>query len=84
FFLHRSVELISDQPSPFTVLNSLKIYPADVTKPRVTMSTEVKTYLLDSSQGAIFMLVSYEEVRAVMNVALAQNLMSELQVLLEQ
>ncbi|KAI7739804.1 hypothetical protein M8C21_024268 [Ambrosia artemisiifolia] len=58
--LSSSVELISDQPSPFTRLKSLKIYPSDITEPEVTMSTEVKNFLLDSSQDATFTLVSHE------------------------
>ncbi|KAJ0431592.1 putative F-box domain, leucine-rich repeat domain superfamily, F-box-like domain superfamily [Helianthus annuus] len=82
--LSSSVELISHQPSPFTNLKSLKIYPADVSKPEVTMYTEVKNYLLGSSQGATFTLVSYEEVRAVMDVTSARNLMTKLKVLLDQ
>ncbi|XP_022025526.1 putative F-box/FBD/LRR-repeat protein At4g13965 [Helianthus annuus] len=82
--LSSSVELISDQPSPFTDLKSLKIYPADITIPEVTLSTEVKNFLLDSSQGATFTLVSHEEVRAVRNVASAENLMRKLQVLLDK
>ncbi|KAJ0630984.1 putative F-box domain, leucine-rich repeat domain superfamily, F-box-like domain superfamily [Helianthus annuus] len=81
--LFSSLELILDQPSPFTDLKSLKIYPADITKPEVTMSTEVKNFLLDSPHGATFTPVSYE-VRAVRNVASAENLMRKLQVLLDK
>ncbi|MFS7992858.1 hypothetical protein Hanom_Chr12g01087211 [Helianthus anomalus] len=44
---------------PFTDLKSLKIYPADVIEPEVTMYTE-KNYLQGGSQGATFTLVSYE------------------------
>ncbi|XP_076944529.1 uncharacterized protein LOC143615237 [Bidens hawaiensis] len=76
--------LISHHPSPFTNLKSLKIYQADATELEITMSTEVKNYLLDSSQCATFTLVSYEEARAAMNVASARNLMRELQALLDQ
>ncbi|KAJ0427750.1 hypothetical protein HanHA300_Chr17g0638551 [Helianthus annuus] len=81
--LSSHVELISHQPSPFANLKSLKIYPVCVTQPKVTMSNEVKNYLLDSSPDVILTMVSYE-IEAVMNVASARNLMRELQVLLDQ
>ncbi|KAJ0824530.1 hypothetical protein HanRHA438_Chr17g0793431 [Helianthus annuus] len=62
------VELISHQPSPFANLKRLKIYPncvsrlaEDQTKPEVTMSTEVKKYLLDSAPGATLTMVSHDE-----------------------
>ncbi|KAF5782325.1 hypothetical protein HanRHA438_Chr11g0507221 [Helianthus annuus] len=92
-FLSSSVELISHQPSPFANLKSLKVYPNNVnlvvekqTQPEVTMSTEIKNYLLDSSPapGATFTIVSHEEVRAARNVTSAQNLMSELQGFLDE
>ncbi|KAI3713664.1 hypothetical protein L1987_72247 [Smallanthus sonchifolius] len=83
--LSSSVELISHQPSPFVNLKCLKIYPPNyVTEPKVTMSTEIKNYLLDGSPGATLTMVSHEEIRAVMNVASARNRMGELQVLLDQ
>ncbi|XP_076902142.1 F-box/LRR-repeat protein At3g26922-like [Bidens hawaiensis] len=52
-----SVELISHQPSPFANLKSLKIYTHYVSlnekaRTKVTMSIEVKNYLLDGSPGA--------------------------------
>ncbi|XP_035842026.1 F-box protein At1g60400-like [Helianthus annuus] len=78
------VELISHHPSPFANLKSLKIYPVYVTRPKVTMSNEVKNYLLGSSPDATLTMVSHEEIRAVMNVASAQNLIRELEVLLDQ
>ncbi|KAJ0666245.1 putative F-box domain, leucine-rich repeat domain superfamily, F-box-like domain superfamily [Helianthus annuus] len=78
------MELISHHPSPFANLKSLKIYPVNVTRPKVTMSNEVKNYLLGSSPDATLTMVSHEEISAVMNVASAQNLMRELQVLLDQ
>ncbi|KAJ0666249.1 putative F-box domain, leucine-rich repeat domain superfamily, F-box-like domain superfamily [Helianthus annuus] len=83
------VELISHQPSPFTDLKSLKIYPTDVplvvrTQQKLTMSPEVKNYFLGSSPGAIFTMVSREEISAVKNVTLARNLMAELWVLLDK
>uniref|UniRef100_A0A251RLJ4 Putative F-box domain, Leucine-rich repeat domain, L domain-like protein n=1 Tax=Helianthus annuus TaxID=4232 RepID=A0A251RLJ4_HELAN len=91
--LSSSVELISHQPSPFANLKSLKVYPSNVdlkaekqTQPEVTMSTEVKNYLLDSSPapGATFTIVSHEEVRTARNVTSARNLMSELQGFLDE
>ncbi|KAI7742925.1 hypothetical protein M8C21_008730 [Ambrosia artemisiifolia] len=91
--LSSSIEIIAHQPSPFANLKSLKIYPAytpdEFMQPRlskkklmqskVTMSTEVRNYLLNSSPGATFTMVSHEEIRAVKNVTSARNLMTELQ-----
>ncbi|KAK9052906.1 hypothetical protein SSX86_029536 [Deinandra increscens subsp. villosa] len=80
------VELISHLPSPFTNLKRLKIYPAyvdpdeETQSEELTMCSKVKSYLLDGSLGATFTMVSYEEIRAVMNVASARKLMRELQV----
>ncbi|KAJ0808090.1 putative leucine-rich repeat domain superfamily, F-box-like domain superfamily [Helianthus annuus] len=81
--LTSSVELISHQPSPFTNLKSLKIYPVYDTQSKVTMSNDVKNYLLDNSPDVILTMVSHEEIRAVMDVTSARNLMRELQVLLD-
>ncbi|KAK9052903.1 hypothetical protein SSX86_029533 [Deinandra increscens subsp. villosa] len=83
------VELISYQPSPFANLKSLNVHPGhvipkDQTQPNVTMSTEVKNYLLDGSPGAAFTMVSLEEAIAAMDVASALGLMKELEVLLDQ
>ncbi|KAI3713663.1 hypothetical protein L1987_72246 [Smallanthus sonchifolius] len=50
----------------------------------ITMSTEIKNYLLDGSPGATLTMVSHEEIRAVMNVASARNIMGELHVLLDK
>ncbi|KAI7739803.1 hypothetical protein M8C21_024267, partial [Ambrosia artemisiifolia] len=83
-FLSSYVELISHQPSPFANLKSLKIYPVDVTRSKVTMSDEVKKYLLDGSPDVTLTMVSRKEIRVMMNVTLARNLMSELQMLLDQ
>ncbi|GJT18879.1 F-box domain containing protein [Tanacetum coccineum] len=63
--LSSSVELISGQPSPFTNLKMLKIYPENVdfneqAEKKVDMSMEVKNYLLDGSPSATFILVSRE------------------------
>nr|XP_043639874.1 putative F-box/LRR-repeat protein At5g02930 [Erigeron canadensis] len=94
--LSSSVELISHQPSPFVNLKSLTIYPEKISpwetkgpKGKVDLSSEVKSYFLDSSPGATFTMFSREEegcmeVIAVRGFALARRLMGELQVLLEQ
>ncbi|KAI7732834.1 hypothetical protein M8C21_022162, partial [Ambrosia artemisiifolia] len=63
--LSSSVELMSNQRSPFANLKSLKIYPErDLSEvrehERVKMSAEVRGYLLDSSPGATFTMVSRE------------------------
>ncbi|MFS8030191.1 putative leucine-rich repeat domain superfamily [Helianthus anomalus] len=60
FLLTSSVQLISHQPSLFTNLKSLKIYPVDVTQSKVTMSDDVKNYLLDNSPDVILTMVSHE------------------------
>ncbi|KAK9052905.1 hypothetical protein SSX86_029535 [Deinandra increscens subsp. villosa] len=92
-YLSSFVEQFSHQPSPFTNLKSLKIYPETVspeddteddTELEINMSSEVKNYLLDSSPGAVFTMVSREETRAVMNVVSAQNLMRDLEVILDR
>nr|XP_043621164.1 putative FBD-associated F-box protein At5g56700 [Erigeron canadensis]XP_043621166.1 putative FBD-associated F-box protein At5g56700 [Erigeron canadensis] len=90
--LSSSVELISHEPSPFINLKNLTIYPQkisewdmrDLPKGKVSMSTEVKKYLLDSSPGATVTMFSREEIIAVKDVASAQKLMAELRVFLEQ
>ncbi|KAJ0484215.1 putative leucine-rich repeat domain superfamily [Helianthus annuus] len=83
-FFSSSVELFSHQTSPFVNLKSLKIYPSyvspyDQAQQKVTMSTEVKDYLLGGSPGATFTMVSHEEIRVVKNVTSARNLMRKLQ-----
>ncbi|KAI7751517.1 hypothetical protein M8C21_022429 [Ambrosia artemisiifolia] len=90
------LEQISLQPSPFSNLKSLKIYPVyvpsdDESHKRVKVSTEVINYLLDGSPTATFTLISYEEIKekqqkvqAIENAAKAQKLMAKLQVMLEQ
>ncbi|XP_076954302.1 uncharacterized protein LOC143628655 [Bidens hawaiensis] len=87
---------ISPQPSLFSNLKSLKVYPVYVTlddKPheKIILSTQVINFLLDGSPGATFTLISYEEIkekmqkaRASANAAAAQKLMTDLQVLLEK
>ncbi|KAK1438382.1 hypothetical protein QVD17_04190 [Tagetes erecta] len=73
-------KLISHQPSPFTKLNGLKIYPryVDEKQSEFTLATEVKKYLLDSSPDATFTMVSHEEIIAVKNVTIARKLMIKL------
>lgn len=66
--LSSSMELISLQPSPFVNLKSLMIYPEKVYKDgqeeeKLTMSTEVKNYLLDGSPSATLRMVSHEVFR---------------------
>ncbi|KAJ0734324.1 hypothetical protein HanPI659440_Chr11g0418721 [Helianthus annuus] len=90
------MESISLQPSPFSKLNSLKIYPVyvpsdDDAHMKITMSTKVLSYLLDGSPGATFKMISYEEVkeqqqkaRAFENAVAAKNLMVDLQEMLEK
>ncbi|GKC79618.1 hypothetical protein Tco_1130392, partial [Tanacetum coccineum] len=87
--LFSSVEIISHQPSPFANLKSIKIYPISVDKwklPRetLTMSTEVKNYLLAGSPGATFTMVSREEIIAERKVTHAKNCMVILQEYLER
>ncbi|MFS7947734.1 hypothetical protein Hanom_Chr06g00551711 [Helianthus anomalus] len=78
------VELISHHPSPFSNLKSLKIYPIDVTRLKVTVPKEVQNYVLDSYPDATLTMASHEAIRGVMNVASMRNLMRELQMLLDQ
>lgn len=58
------MEIISHQHSPLANLKSIKIYPLlekwKLPRETVNMSTEVKNYLLDSSPGATFTMVSRE------------------------
>ncbi|KAK1438300.1 hypothetical protein QVD17_04107 [Tagetes erecta] len=80
--LSSSVDVILHQPSPFVNLKSLKIYPNreymyNQEPKKVAMSTELKSYLLDSSPRATFTMVLREEIQA-------QKLIAELQVLLKK
>lgn len=64
-FFSSSMELFSNQASPFVNLKSLKVYPVYVTsgeqtQNELTMPNEVKSYLLGGSPGATFTMVSYE------------------------
>ncbi|KAI7726822.1 hypothetical protein M8C21_019519 [Ambrosia artemisiifolia] len=81
------VELMSNLPSPFANLKSLKIYP-QLTKldecHTVKLSAEVKRYLLETSPGATFSMVTREDVRNMYNTELAQNLIRKLRASLEQ
>ncbi|GJR03661.1 F-box domain containing protein [Tanacetum coccineum] len=61
--LSASAELMSHQPSPFAILESLKIYPKRFgigLKEKVDISAEVKNYLLDGSRSATFTIISRE------------------------
>ncbi|KAJ0501824.1 putative F-box domain, leucine-rich repeat domain superfamily, F-box-like domain superfamily [Helianthus annuus] len=83
-----SVELISNQPSPFANLRSLKIHPVDIqlvgqAQKKVVVFNEVKSYLLGGSPSASLTLVTHEEIKA-RDTSLAQHLMTELWVMLEQ
>ncbi|XP_022038978.1 uncharacterized protein LOC110941622 isoform X2 [Helianthus annuus] len=90
------MEQISLQPSPFSNLKKLKIYPVyvprdDEAHEKVTMPTKVLNYLLDGSPSATLTMISYEEVKAKQqkaqafaNAVEAQKRMSSLQGLLEK
>lgn len=86
-FLSSSVELTLHQPSPFANLTNLKIYPELLLEEaceEVTISTEVKSYLLDSSLTATFAMITREEARAVRDAKSAQDFMAELKVVLDE
>ncbi|MFS8030437.1 putative F-box domain, leucine-rich repeat domain superfamily, F-box-like domain superfamily [Helianthus anomalus] len=61
-----STDLIIHQPSPFVNLKSLNIYPQIIgywwnqARKKETMSTKLKSYLLDSSPGCSFTMVLRE------------------------
>ncbi|MFS8006525.1 putative F-box domain, leucine-rich repeat domain superfamily, F-box-like domain superfamily [Helianthus anomalus] len=84
--LSSSVELLSNQPSPFANLKSLMIHPGQLirSRERVKMSAEVRGYLLDSSPGATFTLYSYEYIRVMYNTKLAQDHIKKLRMFLEK
>ncbi|PWA87081.1 F-box domain, Leucine-rich repeat domain, L domain-like protein [Artemisia annua] len=84
--LSSPLTLISHQPSPFVNLTSLRIYPELYDEPRFknVMSSEVKNYLLDGSPKATLEMVSRKDIRAVRDAALAENLMAELKLLLDE
>nr|GEW44755.1 hypothetical protein [Tanacetum cinerariifolium] len=75
--LSSSLELLSDLPSSFSNLKSLKIYPNDVerTPKKANMSMEVKNYLLDGSLSATFTMVTREFLYAQYGVKLIFNLL---------
>ncbi|KAI7732835.1 hypothetical protein M8C21_022163 [Ambrosia artemisiifolia] len=80
---------MSNQPSPFANLKNLKIHPEkDLLEVRqhetVKMSAEVRGYLLDSSPSATYTMVSREELRAMYDTRLAQNLIKQLRRFLEK
>ncbi|KAK9052861.1 hypothetical protein SSX86_029491 [Deinandra increscens subsp. villosa] len=70
------------RPSPFVNLKTLKIYPSNEywsthQKPFITMSAELKSYLLDGSPKSTFTMVLREEIEA-------QKIMAELGAFLEK
>ncbi|KAM0054124.1 putative ankyrin repeat-containing domain-containing protein [Helianthus debilis subsp. tardiflorus] len=73
--LSSSVELLSNQPSPYANLKSLMIHPGQLirSRERVKMAAEVRGYLLDSSPGATFTVYSYEYIRVMYGTKLAQD-----------
>nr|XP_043608225.1 uncharacterized protein LOC122580019 [Erigeron canadensis] len=88
--LSLNLKSVSLKFSPFANLRSIKIYPAKVSekaeegeKP-LTIASELKSYLLDSSPSATFTIVSREEVRGYRNAVSAQNLMEKLWAMLEK
>ncbi|KAI7730835.1 hypothetical protein M8C21_026170, partial [Ambrosia artemisiifolia] len=87
--LSSSVELMTHQSSPFANLKSLTIQPdiqfSDLGENEgVEMSAEVRSYLLDGSPDATLTMVTREDVRAIKNAKLAQNLITNLRALLEE
>ncbi|KAJ0466573.1 putative F-box domain, leucine-rich repeat domain superfamily, F-box-like domain superfamily [Helianthus annuus] len=84
--LSSSVELLSNQPSPFANLKSLMIHPGQLirSRERVKMSAEVRGYLLDSSPGATFTVYAYEYIRVMYNTKLAQDHIKKLRTFLEK
>ncbi|GJU87955.1 F-box domain containing protein [Tanacetum coccineum] len=72
------VRVISHHPPPFANLKSLDIYPKMVNAWETPKDiTEVKNYLLDSSQGATFTMVSRQEAIADMNATQARLRMAD-------
>ncbi|KAJ0811474.1 hypothetical protein HanPSC8_Chr17g0751121 [Helianthus annuus] len=47
-------------PSPFANLKSVTIFPAFLEGPEVTISSEVKNYLLDDSPNATFTMILHQ------------------------
>ncbi|XP_076889699.1 F-box/LRR-repeat protein At1g55660-like [Bidens hawaiensis] len=79
-----SVELISNQPSPFANLKKLNIYPVNIqAEANAVVSNEVKNYLLGRSPSASFTMVTREEIKAN-DTTLADHLMAELRVILDR
>ncbi|GKC65731.1 F-box domain containing protein [Tanacetum coccineum] len=83
--LSTSEEVISHQPSPFTSLKSLKIYPLKGLK--ACTSEDLERYplksSLDISSNATFMMVSHEEARAIKITTVAYRAMVVLWEILE-
>ncbi|MFS8030181.1 hypothetical protein Hanom_Chr17g01531081 [Helianthus anomalus] len=47
-------------PSPFANLENVTIFPAFLEGPEVTVSSEVKNYLLDDSPNATFTMILHQ------------------------
>nr|GEV52258.1 hypothetical protein [Tanacetum cinerariifolium] len=76
-----SFEPISNQPSPFANLKSLKIYPVFkriAQKNKVNVSNVVKNFFLDSSPSATVNLVKREEIRAQETLVRLERLLNKL------
>ncbi|XP_071703977.1 uncharacterized protein [Rutidosis leptorrhynchoides] len=74
------VHVVSDLPSPFAKLASLKIYPRRKKgKKKVKIPTQVKNFLLGSSPNVTVSIYSREEVEALKNATSAQRIMPKLQ-----
>ncbi|XP_071702103.1 putative F-box protein At1g49610 [Rutidosis leptorrhynchoides] len=78
-----SVNLVSDIPSPFTKLKSMKIYPGwEKGEKKVNIPTEIKNFLLNGSPNATASIYSREDVKALKDATSAQQIMAKLQRLL--
>ncbi|GKE23564.1 hypothetical protein Tco_1435076 [Tanacetum coccineum] len=79
------VRVISHHPPPFANLKSLDIYPKMVNAWETPKDiTEVKNYLLDSSQGATFTMVSRQEAIADIKATQASVRMADLKRFLDK
>ncbi|XP_071705209.1 F-box/LRR-repeat protein At3g26922-like [Rutidosis leptorrhynchoides] len=93
--LATSMQLLSHLPSPFANLTSFKIYPANTQyfpcrtfrpkeeeQKKINMPIEVKNYLLNGSPNATVTIFSHQDAQALKNATLAQQSMTDLQILL--
>ncbi|XP_071702948.1 F-box/LRR-repeat protein At3g26922-like [Rutidosis leptorrhynchoides] len=78
------VDVVSDLPSPFAKLTSVKIYPGNEKgEKNVKIPTQVENFLLDASPSATLSIYSREEVKALRDATSAQRIMAKLEGLLE-